>query len=91
MANPQGRVLPFPRRPSPIPAADYQAQNAQGDAELRAALLRELLEDLTSHAEHSTDRLRIRLATLAANDLLDELVVLYRRALSQLQGRSSHE
>ncbi|UCJ19258.1 hypothetical protein K5Q02_15175 [Pseudomonas sp. MM211] len=91
MANSQGRVLPFPRRPSPIPLTNYQPRTAQADAELRAAMLKELLDDLTIRAEHSTDRLRIRLVTLAANDLLDELVVLYRRALCQLPGGDRHE
>lgn len=91
MAKPQGRVLPFPRRTSPLPLRRYQPSCSQTEAELRAAMLRELLDDLSNHAEHSTDKLRIRLVTLAANDLLDELVVLYRRKLSQLQGGASHE
>lgn len=93
MANLPGRVVPFPKRPSPIPDANFQPCNAQADAELRAAILRELFDDLISQVEQSADQLQIRLASLAAQDLLDELVVLYRRALSQAQtvGGAPHE
>ena len=47
MANPLGRVLNFPKRPSPITGANFQTRSALADADLRAVLLNELLEDLS--------------------------------------------
>ncbi len=34
MANPLGRVLNFPKRPSPITGANFQTQSALADADL---------------------------------------------------------
>lgn len=86
MADSPGRVLPFPSRPSPARVTSYKACPAQADAELRADMLRELLDDLVIQEQLETDYLRILAASLAANALLNELVVLYRRAISQVQG-----
>ncbi|WP_416638101.1 hypothetical protein [Pseudomonas sp. OHS18] len=87
MANPLGRVLNFPKRPSPITGANFQTRSALADADLRAVLLNELLEDLL-RKERS---LQVRLACFAAQELLNELTVLYRRASCENQGGSRHD
>ncbi len=91
MANPLGRVLNFPRRPSPITGANFQTQSALADADLRAVLLNELLEDLLRKERERPDALRVRMACVAAQELLNELTVLYRRASCENQGGNHHE
>lgn len=91
MANPLGRVLNFPKRPSPITGANFQTQSALADADLRAVLLNELLEDLLRKERERPDALRVRMACVAAQELLTELTVLYRRASCENQGANRHD
>ncbi|GLX12648.1 hypothetical protein Pstr01_08870 [Pseudomonas straminea] len=91
MANPLGRVLNFPRRPNPITGATFQTQNALADADLRAALLYELLEDLLRKERERPDPLRVRMTCVAAQELLNELTVLYRRASCDNLGGNRHD
>lgn len=91
MANPLGRVLNFPKRPSPITGANFQTRSALADADLRAVLLNELLEDLLRKERDRPDSLRVRMACFAAQELLNELTVLYRRASCENQGGKCHE
>ncbi|SDH33526.1 hypothetical protein SAMN05216588_10471 [Pseudomonas flavescens] len=91
MANPLGRVLNFPRRPSPITGANFQTRNALADADLRAVLLSELLEDLLHKERNRPDSLRVRMACVAAQELLNELTVLYRRASCEAHGGDRHD
>lgn len=90
MANLLGRVLNFPKRPSPISGTNFQPRNAQADAELRIALLGELFEELARKERERPDSLRVRMACFTAKELLDELTVLYRRALSETRGGNDH-
>lgn len=91
MANSLGRVLNFPRRPTPISRTNFQPRSALADAELRAVLLRELFEDLSKKERERPDSLRVRMACEAAKELLDELTILYRRAISEPQVGNRHE
>ena len=91
MANPLGRVLNFPRRPSPITGATFQTRSALADADLRAALLNELLEDLLRKERERPDSLRVRMACFAAQELLTVLTVLYRRASCENRGGACDE
>lgn len=91
MANPLGRVLNFPRRPSPITGATFQTQSALVNADLHAALLNELFEDLLRKERERPDALRVRMACVAAQELLNELTVLYRRASCENQGGNRHD
>nr|WP_288355067.1 hypothetical protein [uncultured Pseudomonas sp.] len=91
MANPLGRVLNFPRRPNPITGATFQAQSALADADRRAVLLNELLEDLLRKERERPDSLRVRMACFAAQELLTELTVLYRRASCENRGGNRNE
>lgn len=89
MTNPPGRVLNFPKRPSPITGTNYQTPNALADADLRAALLSELLDDLLRKERDRPDSLRVQMACIAAQDLLNELTVLYRRAACETGSGSA--
>lgn len=91
MANQLGRVLNFPRRPNPITDATFQIQSALIDADRRAVLLNELLEDLLRKERDRPDSLRVRMACFAAQELLTELTVLYRRASCENQGGERHD
>lgn len=90
MANLLGRVLNFPKRPSPLSGINFQPRNAQADAELRAALLGELLKELAQKERERPNSLRVRLTCVVAQELLNELTVLYRRALSETRGGNDH-
>lgn len=90
MGNSFGRVLKFPKRPSPISSASFQTRDAQADAELRAALLGKLIEELGRKERERPDSLTVKMACMAALELLNELTVLYRRALSETRGGNDH-
>ena len=64
------------REPIPVEAA----------AELRAIMLGNLLDQIAEPHGLQPENLRLRVAAYSALDLLDELVVLYRRALSEVRG-----
>jgi len=91
VVNPPGRVLNFPKRPNPISGPNFQTQTALDDADLRAALLSELLEDLLQKERERPDSLRVQMACIAAQDLLNELTVLYRRAVCETDGADGSE
>ncbi|CAD5105962.1 hypothetical protein [Zestomonas carbonaria] len=79
-------VIPFPRRNplhNPVPIhCPFQAA-----AELRAALLAKTLRQLP----HVEDPAQLDEAAILADGLLSDLVVLYRNAIAQAQGRSGDE
>ena len=52
--------------------------NALADADLRAAMLGELFEDLLK--QQRPNAFRVRLACVAGQELLEELTTLYREA-----------
>lgn len=83
MTNPPGRILNFPKRPSTLSGPHFQTHSALADADLRAALLSELFEDLLRKERERPDSLRVQMACIAAQDLLHELTVLYRRAVCE--------
>ncbi|YCH20440.1 hypothetical protein M1D96_15080 [Pseudomonas sp. D1-3] len=73
-------VIPFPTPPNPLlshVADDYSVLAA---AEYRAALLAKLLRRMPEQ----------ELADIS-NAMLSEMVVLYRQAINQAQGRAGHE
>lgn len=54
--------------------------------QLRGVMLGNLLDQLAEPDGLQPDDLRVRIAAYSALDLLDEMVVLYRRALSEARG-----
>ncbi|MNE52606.1 hypothetical protein D3C80_1472870 [compost metagenome] len=79
-------VVPFPRRPSPLHESERSPLSVEAAAELRATMLGNLLDQMADPSGLQPEYLRLRLAAYSAQDLLDEMVVLFRRALSEARG-----
>lgn len=76
----------FPRRPSPLHESECSTLTSEASAELRATMLGNLLDQMAEPEGLQPENLRLRIAAYSALDLLDEMVVLYRRALSETRG-----
>jgi hypothetical protein len=86
MAEFETCVIPFPRQPSPLHESERSALPLEAAAELRAIMLGNLLDQMAEPQGLQPENMRLRVAAYSALDLLDELVVLYRRALSEARG-----
>ncbi|EOW3649315.1 hypothetical protein [Pseudomonas aeruginosa] len=86
MAEFETCVVPFPRRPSPLHESERSTLPSEAAAELRATMLGNLLDQMAEPDGLQPESLRLRIAAYSALDLLDEMVVLYRRALSEARG-----
>ena len=86
MAEFETCVVPFPRQPSPLHESEPSALPVEAAAELRAIMLGNLLDQMAEPDGLQPENLRFRVAAYSALDLLDEMVVLYRRALSEVRG-----
>ncbi|MDP2243391.1 hypothetical protein [Pseudomonas sp.] len=91
MAEFETCVVPFPRRPSPLHESEPSPFPVEAAAELRATMLGNLLDQIAEPDGFQAHNLRLRVTAYSALDLLDELVVLYRRALSEARGGVGHE
>ncbi|WP_296217288.1 hypothetical protein [Pseudomonas sp. UBA2684] len=91
MAEFETCIVPFPRRPSPLHESERSPLTVEAAAELRATMLGNLLDQMAEPHGFQPENLRLRVAAYSAQDLLDEMVVLYRRALSEARGSASHE
>ncbi|WP_343582740.1 hypothetical protein [Pseudomonas sp.] len=58
----------------------------EAEAELRATVPSDLLDQMTKPNEYQPVNPCLRVAAYSAQDLLDEMVVLFRRALSEARG-----
>ncbi|HBO0349236.1 TPA: hypothetical protein OW428_006145 [Pseudomonas aeruginosa] len=86
MAEFETGVVPFPRRPSPLHESERSPLPTEAAVELRATMLGNLLDQMTGPDGLQPENLRLRLVAYSAQDLLDEMVVLFRRALSEARG-----
>ena len=86
MAEFETCVVPFPRRPSPLHDSERSPLPIEAAAELRATMLGNLLDQMVGPDGFQPANLRLRVAAYSAQDLLDEMVVLFRRALSEARG-----
>lgn len=87
MADFEYRLLPFPHRHSSSAAHSVLAAASTrppvlAEAELRADMVRDLLQQMGGPDGFYPQDLRLKMTIYAAEALLDEMVVLYRRALS---------
>lgn len=87
MADFESRLLPFPHRPRSsasrsVLAAVSTRPPVLADAELRADMVKDLLQQITGPDGFYPQDLRLKMTVYAAEALLDEMVVLYRRALT---------
>ncbi|MDT4888788.1 hypothetical protein FQZ97_1254010 [compost metagenome] len=86
MAEFETCVIPFPKRPSPLHESERSPLPSEAAAELRATMLGNLLDQMAGPDGFQPENLRLRVAAYSAQDLLDEMVVLFRRALSEARG-----
>ena len=86
MAEFETCVVPFPRRPSPLHESERSPLPIEAAAELRATMLGNLLDQIAEPDGLHPENLHLRVAAYSAQDLLDEMVVLFRRALSEARG-----
>ncbi len=86
MAEFESCVVPFPLQRSPLHESERSPLPSEAAAETRAVMLGHLLDQLAEPEGLPPDDLRVRIAAYSALDLLDEMVVLYRRALSEVRG-----
>jgi len=79
-------VVPFPLQRSPLHESERSALPSEAAAELRGVMLGNLLDQLAEPDGLQPADLRVRIAAHSALPLLDEIIVLYRRALSDARG-----
>ncbi|WP_312932411.1 hypothetical protein [Stutzerimonas nitrititolerans] len=87
MADLESRLLPFPHRPRSsasrsVSAAASTRPPVLAEAELRADMVRDLLQQITGPDGFYPQDLRLKVTIYAAEVLLDEMLVLYRRAMT---------
>lgn len=87
MADLESKLLPFPHRPRSSssllsPASVSARQSVFAEAELRVDIVKDLLQQIAGPDGFYPQDLRLKMTIYAAEALLDEMVVLYRRALS---------
>ncbi|MEO9330844.1 hypothetical protein ACMHYQ_04660 [Ectopseudomonas guguanensis] len=86
MAEFESGVVPFPMRRSPLRESERSPLASEAAAERRGEMLSNLLDQLAEADGLQPTDLRVRVAAYAALELLNEMVVLYRRALSEARG-----
>ncbi|HFH2889182.1 hypothetical protein [Pseudomonas aeruginosa] len=86
MAELKSCVVPFPQQRSPLHDSERSSLPSEAAAELRGVMLGNLLDQLAEPDGLQPTDLRVRIAAYSALALLDEMVVLYRRALSDARG-----
>ena len=89
MADLESRLLPFPHRSKSrsshsLSAAVSARQPVLAEAELRADMVKDLLQQISGPDGFYPQDLRLKMTVYAAEALLDEMVVLYRRAVSDM-------
>jgi len=82
MAEKKPSVVPFPSKPIALNQMDLSTRSIEADADLRASMLGDLLVQLAERDSGHSDELRLKVACNIAQELLDEMVTLYRRAIS---------
>lgn len=75
-------VLPFPSKPIALNQMDLSTRSIEADADLRATMLGDLLVQLAERGSGHPEELRLKVGCNIAQELLDEMVTLYRRAIS---------
>jgi hypothetical protein len=88
MTKPPSNLLAFPSTNRSLCSADFLLPDCVADAEMRADMVRALLSQLADIEGTQPLDLRARLLCYAAQELVDEMVVLYRRALGASSARA---
>jgi hypothetical protein len=87
MADIESRVFPFPHRPKSYSSLSSVSsvsagQSALAEAELRVDVVKDLLQQIGGPNGFYPQDLRLKMTIYAAEALLDEMFVLYRRAMT---------
>ena len=87
MADLESRVFPFPHRPKSYSSLSSVSsvsagQSVLAEAELRVDIVKDLLQQIGGPDGFYPQDLRLKMTAYAAEALLYEMVVLYRRALT---------
>ncbi|WP_145150272.1 hypothetical protein [Pseudomonas oryzihabitans] len=90
MAELMSSILPFPSNPDLLKQPSFATTDIEADADLRAAILGDLLDQIADNRVGHPDDLRLKVASHLARELLDELVTLYRRAVSNARSGNTH-
>lgn len=88
MTEHPSNLLSFPSTAPLRCSATVSSSGPLAEAELRVEMIRGLLLQLTEDEGVQTLDLRARLLGYAAQELLDEMVVLYRRAFGAQSARA---
>ncbi|WP_273807687.1 MULTISPECIES: hypothetical protein [unclassified Pseudomonas] len=88
MAEKKPSVLPFPSKPISLNQMYLSTRSIEADANLRASMLGDLLVQLAECGSGHPEELRLKIACNVAQELLDEMVTLYRQALSDVRHNS---
>jgi len=81
MADLESTLLLFPNRPKTPSSFVALRQPVLAEAELRVDIVKNLLEQIAGPDGFYPQDLRLKTTVYAAQELLDEMAVLYRRAL----------
>lgn len=90
MADFKPSVIPFPKRFEPQDFVVSAASPLQAAAEIRVEMLHTLFGILLT-VDGFPESAMLREVFHNASQLLNDVVVLYRRAIVQAQGRAEHE
>lgn len=87
MADLESRLLPFPHRPKSHSSLSSVSsvsagQSVLAEAELRVDIVKDLLQQIGGPDGFYPQDLRLKMTIYAAEALLDEMFVLYRRAMT---------
>ncbi len=89
MAEKNPSIVPFPGKPITLDQMDLSTRSIEADADLRASMLGDLLIQLAERDSGHPEELRLKVACNIAQELLGEMVTLYRRALSDARHNNS--
>jgi len=81
MTSRTSTIVPFPRPSLRALQPNFQPDTPEAEAELHVSVLNDLLDQLASESEGKGE-LRQQLLASMMRDLLDDVVVLYRQALT---------
>ncbi|SEP44422.1 hypothetical protein [Pseudomonas sp. Snoq117.2] len=82
MTSRTSTIVPFPTPPLRARQSDFQLDTPEAEAELHVSVLNDLLDQLASDAEGKGE-LRQQLLASMMRELVDDVVVLYRQALTE--------
>ena len=75
-------IVPFPKSSHRARQSDFQPDTPEAEAELHVSVLNDLLDQLASDSEGKGE-LRQQLLASMMRELLGDVVMLYRRALTE--------